>query len=161
MVAPKAFRGKLPAFHRPNRKQLVILAVGLVVLLGLIAGVWETVFATNCEDYLPKGQGSLSYTQNDTLKMTVDKMRSVKNYDKNPDCLNVITTYYINTSDYQNAKLYMDKLEKVYNPHNGFSAKLMQAHPLSINELRSAIALLKKADDAIKTRGYLPHGRNK
>ncbi len=155
----KTFRGKLPRLKSLSRRSRIILSIVLLAaLLGF--GAWKAATAENCEDYLPKGQGAMDLSQTQYMKPKVEKIMAVKNYKSSPNCLNVVTTYYIYTGDYEKSKTSLAQLEKVYNSKEGFNATLKEARAPSIEELRKDVDYLKIQADAIKARGYLPHGRH-
>ena len=50
------------------------------------------------------------------LGESVNKIKTLKKYDQDPNCLAVLTIYFINISDAKNARTYYEQLNKLYQP---------------------------------------------
>lgn len=78
------------------------------------------------------------------LKKTIDKIQSLHSYQKDPNCLNVLTIYYINVTDSKNARESFDKLTKVYNQNDGFAPELQMVGGKNIEQLRGGVEYVEK-----------------
>lgn len=126
---------------------LALLGIGWFVY-GNLNKKPAVVSTESCKDMSEKGilreaSRSLGPTEHEQLKPVVERIRAIPNHENNPDCLNVITTYYINSSDYENARAYLDKLNEVYVPNQGFS-KFLGPDAKNIETLRADVAFLEK-----------------
>lgn len=121
--APSKFSFKL------NRKFTVIYIVFAFVAAFIIWASWyyfAPISKTGvCSSVVLKDASSFlapeKVAQLNTIAMKIQKLRG---YDKDVNCLYVLTTYYINAGDLQNSQLFMAKLNKVYDPKIGFSFEL-------------------------------------
>ena len=87
-----------------------------------------------------KAASLMSPTASGSLKVVVDNMKIMKNSEKDPSCLYAQVTYYLNIGDTPNAKIYFDKLKKVYNPKKGFVKTLRVSNDLSVLEAKVVYA---------------------
>lgn len=123
-----------------NKSKLPLVVLGVLVLIMVVGGaVWykhhaDKKTATNdlsaqCANMYAngflevKGQALVPVGPS-KIKPMVDKIKLLKGYDANPNCLYVLTTYYISISDSANARLYYDKLNAVYKPSVGYYSSI-------------------------------------
>lgn len=145
----KRIEAFLAKFKRP-------LSIGLIICL-LLVGLFyyfqhssNTASRPKCSDaLLHKASGSLDASKVQKLKPVVAEVQSIKGYDSDPDCLNIVVTYYINLGDPQNAGVYLTKLQQVYNPKVGFNPKLGTT-VINIQMLKDKVAFLQKAQDELR-----------
>jgi hypothetical protein len=73
------------------------------------------------------------------LKEVVNNIQKTPNYQQDPNCLYPVVAYYINISDSHNGSMYLNKLEKVYKPSQGFSKYLGSTYVISTlkNDIKS------------------------
>lgn len=76
------------------------------------------------------------------LGETISKIKKIPKFERDPNCLYPIVIYYINTSDYINSRLYLSKMEKVYNTNNRLNPALGDTKTLK--SLESTVDYLKK-----------------
>lgn len=138
-----------------HNKQTRLILIGMFLVLVLAGGYAlfsrhaelaktpGTACTNNPNGVLKEAAKFLEPSKSADLKKTINKIQTIKGYEKDPNCLNPIVTYYINVSDYQNAKFYMDMLEKRYATNSSFSNQLGSGVK-NIATLRSDIAFLKK-----------------
>jgi len=66
------------------------------------------------------------------LKPYVDKILGLNNYEKDPNCLYVVTLYYINISDSENSLKYYKLLSPIYPKDQQFNQSILR--PIFSNE---------------------------
>lgn len=121
--------GKIKTINR-KKKIILVLAAFLAV-----AGLYSLFRAVTNDDgkkvvvvcrgeLLIKAADVLNDSKVAALEPIVQEVQALPNYDQDPNCLNIVTTFYIHISDYKNARSQLDKLEKVYDDDTGFSSKL-------------------------------------
>jgi hypothetical protein len=94
-----------------------------------------------------------SKTKNKQLKPIAAKIQTLPGYDKDPNCLYVVTEYYIGLGDSQNARTYFDKLSSVYDTKNGYdpSIKGLAATP---ETLKLRVEWLEKQSEIFKNNSF-------
>jgi hypothetical protein len=150
-----------------NKLFWIITVIIIVVIAGLI--VWhkkssnKTTSHANTE-LCNKSENSPIYSQAASvldqskikdLAKVVDKIKSQRNYQSDPNCLYPVVVYYSYNYDYQNAKKYYDMLQKVYDSKKGF-AKVYDAY-YNMHALKSIVDHIKKSQsetEAQFNRGY-------
>lgn len=152
--------------HLKARRKKVLIAALLILLLALIGGAgWArlgsrqqpaaNIEATEpCKDtsesgVLREASAFLDARKSAQLQPIAAKIQAIKDYDKDPNCLNIIATYYVNISDVYNASTYMGKLEAVYDPGQGFS-KVLGFDAKSMETLREDLAFLLRQEELMK-----------
>lgn len=158
-------------FHK--KKKLPYIIAGVVIIVALIlVGVWvglkksqpskpkAATVSTACTDksangILAQAAPLLKPTQRAQLKPIVDKIKALPDYDRDPNCLAVVTVYYVNLGDSTNARQYYEKLNAVYKPNKGYDNAIISApRPY---KLKSSIEFLEKfKQDLIKNGKSLP-----
>lgn len=118
---------KMPLRIRYKRRiKVLLILLGLLLIAG--AGylwIWPLVnVKPACSDEVIK-QASvlLDRPHKEQLKPIADNTQKLKNFKKDPNCLYIVTTYYINVEDPTNARRFFESLKKVYNPQKGLSPK--------------------------------------
>lgn len=137
-------------------KKVRLVLITLIVLLGLgllAAGIVSYRSASRrpvCSDAtLREAVPVLGKTQTPELKPVVDKIKSMKGYDRDPNCLYVVVTYHINNYDEDSAKRDMRQLKKVYDSKKGFSSQF-GSKVKSIAMLEDDIAFMVKRKSEIQ-----------
>ena len=75
-------------------------------------------------------------------QQAVAKIQKLPNYQKDPNCLYAVVSYYINRSDAKDANLYLNELIKVYNVKQGYSGVFVA--PLSIATQKNDVATIER-----------------
>lgn len=86
------------------------------------------------------------------LSVVVDKIKNISGYDKNPNLLYVILTFYINLSDGENAKKTYELLNNSYKTDVGYDPLLVNAKKPA--ELESIINFLQKLSADVKKNSF-------
>ncbi len=151
----------LPSLKKNKKSWLIIgLVTGLVVLASATGyflykqKVADNAVSTACTDksangILDKAAKVIAPSQVAELQPIVKQIETLKNYDQDPNCLGVITTYYINISDSQNAQVTYAKLDKFYKPSTGYNSAI-NGKVLSPAGMKPTINLLKARAQRIK-----------
>lgn len=132
-------------FFNSKHKRLLIVACAIVAT-AIVAAVWWMVSQL--------GEGDSSTTATACINIQSDKtitdnaavianIQAVKGYDKDQNCLYVMTRRYINMSDPVNAKLYLNKLKARYDSKQGFKPEL-GVSSLGIQGLEQEVEFLGK-----------------
>lgn len=113
-----------------NRKTLLLVVALLVVAgsymlyRGWKAGQKPVVAALTCSDtIINKGASSVEASQVERLEPVANQIKQIPNLD-DPDCLYLLTIYYVNMSDPDNAAASFKKLQKAYDPKVGYDRAL-------------------------------------
>lgn len=139
---PRLTRNRLPA------GSAILAAAAVVAIIAVVLSSQNRVpVGKACSDksaggILEQAAPLLPAEKHQELEPLVSRIRSIKNYDKDPNCLNVVVNYYINISDYDKAAQYMEMLTNVYDPSEGFSLALGTSSK-SIEELEGDVSFLK------------------
>ncbi|MEO8105388.1 MAG: hypothetical protein ABI602_03575 [Candidatus Saccharibacteria bacterium] len=80
------------------------------------------------------------------LGQIVGKIQKNKGYDTDPNCLYVVTTYYINESDSNQARYFVNKLNASYDKSKGLDDSLDPDINLSVVGLNDTVKFLEKSD---------------
>jgi len=112
-----------------NPKNLVLGFVGVLVIAALAWGYWNYLrpvsVSSGCSPaVLQEASTLLNPEQVTQLEVTARKIQTLRGYEKDVNCLYVVTTYYINKGDLDNSQLYLGKLNDVYDSGKGFSSNL-------------------------------------
>ena len=146
-------------------RKKILAAVAAVILLAGLALLGLASFrstqtpdqqaaATGCQDtsengVLAEASKLLDARKSGELKPVVAKIQAIKDYDKDPNCMNVVVTYYINISDLNNARTNLEKLEKVYDMSQGFST-VLGPNVKKIEVLREDVAFLARQEELFR-----------
>ena len=74
------------------------------------------------------------------LNIVIGSVKKISNYQNDPNCLYVLTTAYIYTSDSINAQNYLNKFNTVYNVNHPLYPKLIAF--ATVNTMRNNVATL-------------------
>lgn len=86
------------------------------------------------------------------LSVVVDKINKIKGYDKDPNLLYVILTYYINLSDGGNSRKTYDLLKNIYKENVGYDSLLVNAKkPV---DLEPIVVFLEKQSAEVKKNSF-------
>lgn len=127
--SPKAGR-KLPSFRRLRSKKFIVL---ILVLAAAGGAYWYTSRPKPNEispgpkcspQILRKARGSLDPTRLGYLEPTVREIEAIPGYDQDPNCLAVVLTYYMNSTNLQKSEEVFTKLEQTYDADTGYNAAL-------------------------------------
>ena len=110
-------------------RNLGLVLIGVLALGGLSWGYWNYLRPISGKDVckpavLQEASTLLNPEQVTQLEATAQKIKTLRGYDKDVNCLYVLTTYYINTGDLDNSQLYLGKLNDIYVSGKGFSPAL-------------------------------------
>ncbi len=94
------------------------------------------------------------------LKTVVDRIVTMKHYDRDPNCMYPITIFYINSGNAKEARTNYDKLARTYNAKKGFSKDLGPL-VLPIDRIEQQVVLLEAVNQRYQQgipteRGALP-----
>ena len=155
---------------RKNSRNTKLIAGVVLVVIVLIAGIYylydtqqsrKAAVNNVCEssaagDVLEKSAALLAPAKQADLKPLVEKIQGLKNYDRDPNCLMVVTSYYANIGDPVKARLNLDKLKKVYPEDGKFSDKI-GGNVRTSTELEAQTKFLEEsAAQTIKNGKMLP-----
>jgi hypothetical protein len=142
--------------------------VGSLLLAVVLAGGIGTAFfmkkknepAAVCTNptnvqLLKEAAHNLAPNKNQELKKSVDKIKTLKDYEKDPNCLNPIVTYYANIGDSKNASLYMTKLNEKYDASKGFDKSISNSAP-TIEQLRTVTENIKGSNGSKQSGNTSP-----
>lgn len=159
-VISKPFKRGVPKLT----KKVIIAAVALVAVGGLAWLTYSYVqkqnnkYSTACTD--KSANGVLNKTvpyfqpnQYQELGKLVDQITTYPNFDKDPNCLAILMTYYINISDNVKAREYYDKLVVVYQPKKGYD-KSIKAYAKTPEYYLSMVQFLEKQAEQSKKNTY-------
>jgi hypothetical protein len=153
-LAPRKFptlKLKVPAFFKGRIKILalvfVILLVGIGCSLFILNNREDNQPAVACSDeILKEAAPNLESAKARQLEGTVNKIEALSSYKRDPNCLNITITYYVEIGDFQAAKKNLDALELVYDPAKKFS-ELLSTNARNIETLRNNVATLSKSNE--------------
>lgn len=139
-----------------SNKTLKIIAALLVIVGGaVLLGLWKhhhdyqvahSPVNICSQEILKEAGGYLDISQTDKLKPVIDKIKNLKDYQKDPNCLNPIVTYYFYTNNYNDAQSNLDLLVARYDSKKGFSSDL-GPKARSLDGLKADVAGLKQLKD--------------
>jgi len=121
-------------------KKFWLVVVGVLLVIAIVAGIYaryqtthktpaKVVATTTCSDssangILNKATPVLVPSKVAELQPIAEKIMTLQGYDRDPNCLGVVTTYYINLSDAAKARENYEKLIKVYPTAKGYNEAL-------------------------------------
>lgn len=151
---------RFTAVTRHKKAILITLAV-VVLLTGFIYVFKNQLFSRQklaCADVSPRllleASSFLGADKATKLKPVVEKIQALPDYEKDPNCLNVVVTYHINIADEKSARETLEKLELVYNSKKGFVDILKVAEGLDIEELRAGVEFIEKLNQEFKNNTF-------
>ncbi len=144
---------------------LFVLAIGLafaVLLVQRFTTKQHTSSVTTqkiCSDeLLHKAADSLVPSRTSQEKPTVETILALKNYDRDPNCLLVITNYYVMVQDLANSKLYYDKLVRIAPQDYKFN-RIISEKARGLGYLKDAISALEVNQEQ-QAKGKINSGWN-
>lgn len=112
-----------------------------------------------CQSSILKNAGSeMSVSQVANLELTVNKIKSLPNYDKDSNCLYVVDSYYINIADTGNALIFFKKLENTYKSNFELSSYIDDNYN-SIAPLKLKISNLVQANNQTNKNSQIFEGK--
>jgi hypothetical protein len=153
---------KKPRFTMLNSRKRPLF-FGLAIVIAVTAGVVyfgkeeekAPVVTGGCgNDILQEAVNELTPDRIEQLHEVVHKIEKISDYQQDPNCLYVITHFYINVSDAKAASDSLSKLEQVYNADEGYHQALKTARAKSLEVLRADVAFLNEQ----ASRTYGPDG---
>ena len=164
-IKPSRLGRLKPNLKLPKRlRNIIILSVGLAALVTAGVGLYnyqnkrlaklKSACTSSASGILLEASSFLAPEKSTELKPIVEKIRALPNYDKDPNCLNVVVIYYINTTDPKNAREMFDKLTKVYNPKRGFADVLKVPAGKDIDQLRTGVEFVEKLDQEFRNNTF-------
>ncbi|MGH9857603.1 MAG: hypothetical protein ACRD4B_07155 [Acidobacteriota bacterium] len=149
-----------------SQKQKVAVVASAVVVLGALAGL--ALYLTRDKPAPPVAPGpKCTYRMLEAAKPNFDakkvaelepqvkEIEAIPGYDQDANCLYVALTYYINISDAAKARELFGKLEKAYNPQEGYETVIVDA-ARTPKELVPTVEFLEK--EAVRYQNIGPDG---
>lgn len=153
-------------FKRISKKYVVLIIAIFVVLLGLIGLLIQknrqskqedtgnvkaqNVCATDSQkETLRVAVTNLSPAKYNELKNSVDKIMNTPDFEKDPNCLYPVVTYYTNIGDLASAKRYLTTLESVH----GSSYKFDETFPsnVTLETIKQQVTQLEEVQNINKS----------
>ncbi len=120
----------------PKKKLMIAGVASGVILLGLLIFWWirsepkpvdrtedRKASSTVCnQSMITKAAPLIDDNQGPALTKLAGEIMEMPGFDKDANCLYIVTYSYINATDPGNSRKYYDKLVEVYNPQAGFSS---------------------------------------
>lgn len=133
--------------YKAIRMGFVVLLVGAM----LIAIIATSTQRTGCQDSLLKQTAPLlEPSRHDELKDVVDKVFRSKGYSTDPNCLSILTTYYINIGDARRARPQLQQLESITASNEVFSP-LLGSFAKDLQTMQRDIGVLEEQQSQIET----------
>ena len=152
---------------KPKKNPLVIvLALSVAILVVLIAFITSTILSNNSKSaqttkdkpalLLSKAAPYLDSTNiksvkdlND-LESIVNQIKTIKDYESNPNFMYVLTYFALTTGNPEPATKYLELLKKSYKQDVGYS-EVIRSKTQTIDQLTSSVnSLVKRAEQALK-----------
>lgn len=141
--------GKSGFLHRHKKMILTALAVFILIIFSFSLGyvIWQSKFSEPegiCSQNMLEDSGKkISSNTTNQLVATVKQIQDTPGHETDPNCLYVLTKYYIDVTDADNASKYYKLLDKVYNSELGFDPALGKA-VLSMSQLKSQVTFIQQ-----------------
>ncbi len=140
-------------------KKMTIAVV--VIVLALIALSWfflssqtkdnksnQTANSPKCSaDVLKEASAKLASYKAEQLQTLVSQIEKTSGYDKEPNCLFITTSYYVNISDYTKASADLKKLTTVDPKATRLRVSGLFEGKVALDKLTSQVSILKKQID--------------
>ncbi len=137
---------KLNLSKLPKAVKVLIPLILLVLILGsgiaLYRNYKKPVIACD-NNVIEKATLIIDRGSAQDLKPIVSNIQKNVKYTKDPNCLYIVTEFYVKSSDYKNAQVAFSNLEKTYNPKKGFNSHL-DTTSTTMKDLKHEIDLLKE-----------------
>lgn len=109
------------------------------------------------EELLSKAANQLKEDNLEELTSTVQEVEALPDYQKDPNCLGVVTTYYVKSGDAVKARAHYDQLVPLYELVGSYSPTLAGQILLPEN-MRSAIEFLEKQTQELQNNNGGQYG---
>ena len=155
---------KMPKQKQSNGRVVIIafvITLILIILSVVIYLIWtgklnlslsktaKVCSAPQQTELMKSVGGSLDPIQAFFLKDYIPKILSLKNYQKDPNCLYPLVVWYINTSNASDAEKYLKLLLPIYPGENKFISQI-QMPIYSKDQLSKTVEGLLKTNDALR-----------
>lgn len=137
-------------FAKPTKKGLFAIVVVLLLVGTLATFGYMNYTDRQTDKLLAQGgcsnqliQDVLPYMQDGYARQMqphIETILALPEFDRDPNCLYIVTLYEANLGNVEQAKRYLAQLEEVYNERRGFSPYFGH-NTVSIEKLREKIAL--------------------
>jgi hypothetical protein len=133
-----------------RNKRVSIFAAGSIVVL-IIATVSVTAYqmsqsgcnSSSGQDLLKQAAHSLDQSKQKVLRPIVAQIRNLPNFDQDQNCLYVVVSYDVFSSNASDGRINIDKLIKISGPSHAYSPILGKTQDIA--SLESDITLLEKS----------------
>ena len=140
-----------------SRPRLYLLITGLLLFAALgTAGVVYKVRRSDTgtqqrvvvcsDDLLKRASKLLKPTKAKDLAPLVSEISGLGGFERDPNCLYVVTTYYVNISDSEAARTHLDNLEKVFRDED-MSPVIYNANNLTFEELKETVRIIDEVSE--------------
>lgn len=146
--------GSRRPFFVGRKNRLILLSILLALLLAgggvLLKRHQGDLRKPVCSDAtLQAAAPVLDRSKKTKLKLIAENIQKLRGFEHDPNCLYVVVTYDINNGDLPNARLYFNKLKKLYDPNKGFNPYL-GSNLKNIATFEEDVKFLEVRDEAIK-----------
>lgn len=145
----------------PHKKIFVLILVLIIAVVGTVffmnnrTGTMQ--LSSSCpDDLLKRAALSLNPSKAADLEVVVNEIRQNPKHKESPDCMYVLTKYYINISDGKSAQESLTSLTAVYDPKVGLSP-ILDVILDSPESLQPTVDFLKQQDKQSE-RGFNESG---
>ncbi len=139
------------------------MSIGVIIVVICAISLWAFLFNPSTDNNIcttNKNQTKLKdftfavEANNIALQQQItDEIKSLPNYQKDPNCLYAMTLYSINRGDITRSKNFLSELRKVYKPKVGYSPLLGSTQ--SITSLQASINAMVANNQSITSNTYL------
>lgn len=144
-------QSQVRAAQRKKKRLTVMVLLSSIAIVLAIGWAWrhhqQTVAGPEggaCStSILKQAAANLDPSKQSQLQIIASHVRSIHNYQRDPNCLYIVLTSSINSGDAIAARTDLDQLQKVYNARAGFSTSLGFTKDLSL--LQSNVAFMEKS----------------
>lgn len=146
-AAKASWKRKVTYWVKQHKRQLLVAVGVLIVLVAALFVFWPDPEpdppAVGCSKDLVRDAGrALAPSDVDRLQPIVQQMESSVGYEDDPNCVYVVMTYYINTSDSEKATQLYNQLVQAYDPDEGYDQSIA-ARAKSPEEVKPTIEFLQ------------------
>lgn len=145
-------------------KQALYLGA-LIIIAALLAGGWawhkqhqqskKAAAEQEKAQLVNQASSKLAPQNSGSLQSIAEQLEKQPGYEKDPNALYVLTTYYLNIGDTARAQDYMTKLKAVYDPSKGFDASLKPVTGwMTIDQLQAKLNAQVHPKQTTKPAGF-------
>jgi hypothetical protein len=145
---------------KDSKVNKLIMLVVAVLIIGIASITWHnhqkkiTKVNNPCSDALLKeAAANFDGKKLAALEKIVAQIKSIPNYQRDPNCMYVLTSYYITSSDPANASKSFGLLKQDYKPTPGFSP-ILQTNSTTMSTLESEIIALEGNQTGTTNNAY-------